>query len=130
MRQQIIAFNAEHFAGLVRVPLGFAYYNDQGELLGGIAGKTFGHWFLLEYLWVAQDARGQGLGRQLLAKAEQEAAQRGCRFVLLDTLDFQAQPFYQALGYQTQWMQADYPLSGSKFFMTKQLLAQGHAEIA
>lgn len=123
MRQQIIAFNAPHFAGLVRQPLGFAHYDDQGELLGGIAGKTFGYWFLLDYLWVCETQRGRGLGRKLLAQAEQEARVRGCQFVLLDTLDFQAQPFYQALGYQTQWVQAHYPLVGSKFYMTKQLVS-------
>lgn len=121
VRQQIIAFNAPHFVGLVRQPLGFAHYDDDGALLGGIAGKTFGNWFLLEYLWVCETQRGKGLGRELLTKAEREASNRGCRFVLLDTLDFQAQPFYLAQGYLTQWVQQQYPLAGAKYYMTKQL---------
>lgn len=121
MRQQIIAFNAPHFAGLTREPLGLACHNDQGELIGGIAGKTFGYWFLLEYLWVDSDYRGQGIGKQLLRDAEAEAMQRHCRFVLLDTLDFQAAPFYRQLGYQQVWSQQDYPLTGQKHFLVKTL---------
>jgi hypothetical protein len=42
--------------------------------------------------------------------------------VLLDTLEFQAKPFYQHHGYQVQWVQQDYPFAGgAKYFMTKTL---------
>lgn len=124
IRHHIIAFNAPHFYSNQRHPLGFAHYNDNGILVGGVAGKTFGKWFLLEYLWVDASSRGRGVGQQLLARAEQEACTRGCQFVLLDTLDFQAQPFYAKLGYQTQWEQTEYPSHGRKFFMTKTLSAK------
>lgn len=121
MRQHIIAFNAAHFEGLIREPLGLACHNDQGQLIGGLAGKTFGHWFLLEYLWVDSQQRGQGIGSKLLRDAEALAKQRHCRFVLLDTLDFQAAPFYQAQGYHQVWTQQEYPLTGQKHFMVKAL---------
>lgn len=121
MRQQIIAFNAPHFEGLIREPLGLACHNDLGQLIGGLAGKTFGNWFLLEYLWVDSQQRGQGIGSKLLQDAEALAKQRHCRFVLLDTLDFQAAPFYQAQGYHQVWSQQEYPLTGQKHFMVKTL---------
>lgn len=40
---------------------------------------------------------------------------------LLDTLNFQAMPFYQKYGYETQWVQQGYPKTGCKYFMAKKL---------
>lgn len=68
-----------------------------------------------------ESIRGQGIGSDLLTEAEQIAKARGCSFVILDTLDFQARPFYERHGYQVQWTQANYPLTGCKYFMTKSL---------
>ena len=36
-------------------------------------------------MWVAPEARGSGLGRQLLGRLEDEARRAGCRSVVLDT---------------------------------------------
>lgn len=120
-KQKIAEFNAQHWDASERQYLGLKLENEQGELIAALAGRTFGHWFYLESLWLAQGLRGQGIGSKLLHEAERIAKERGCRFVLLDTLDFQAKPFYERHGYQVQWTQNDYPFSGCKYFMTKAL---------
>lgn len=121
-KQKIAEFNALHWDASKRQALGLKKLNAQGELVAVLAGRTFGNWFYLESFWLADSERGKGLGRAMLAEAEAIAKKRGCAFVFLDTLEFQAKPFYQRQGYQVAWIQQDYPFSGgAKYFMTKTL---------
>lgn len=121
VKQKIVEFNQVQWQGLSRKNIGLKLQNEEGKLLAGISGKTFGNWFLIDYLWVDDSLRQQKIGTRLLLAAEGQAKERGCRFVLLDTLDFQAKPFYERHGYKVQWIQQAYPESGSKFFMLKVL---------
>jgi GNAT superfamily N-acetyltransferase len=121
-KQKIAEFNAMHWDTSLRQPLGLAIHDDAGTLLGALAGRTFGNWFYLESFWLAPELRGKGQGSALLQRAEQIARDRGCCYVVLDTLDFQARPFYEKYGYQLQWTQQDYPFAGgAKYFMSKVL---------
>lgn len=121
VKQKIIEFNQAHWQTLKRQNLGLKLQDDDGNLLAGLSGKTFGNWLLIDYLWVDEALRQQHIGSRLLLEAESKAKQRGCQFALLDTLDFQAKPFYERHGYQVQWVQQAYPEIGSKFFMVKVL---------
>ncbi|MDX5406772.1 MAG: GNAT family N-acetyltransferase [Chromatiaceae bacterium] len=121
-KQKIAEFNAKHWDASKRQGLGLKKLNSRGELIAMLAGRTFGNWFYLESFWLADLERGKGLGSAMLKEAEQIAKRRGCKFVLLDTLEFQAKPFYLRHGYQVQWVQQDYPFAGgAKYFMTKTL---------
>jgi GNAT superfamily N-acetyltransferase len=92
---------------------------DTGELLGGLWGGTNYSLLHIELLYLPEDLRGAGLGRQLMAQAEQEAIQRGCHGVWLDTFSFQARGFYERLGYTVFGMLEDYPPGHSRFFLKK-----------
>lgn len=121
-KQKIAEFNARHWDASQRQALGLKRLNANGEVVAALAGRTFGNWFNLETLWLAESDRNNGIGTLMLAQAERIAKARGCRFVLLDTLNFQARPFYERLGYQLQWQQHDYPVSGgAKYFLVKNL---------
>jgi len=77
-----------------------AAHDDQGALTGGlVAGTSYG-WLLTKCLWVADAYRGQGLGRALMAQAEDKARRLGCHSAWLDTSSPAAQAFYLQLGYQ------------------------------
>ena len=121
VKQKIVEFNQVQWQGLSRKNLGLKLQDAEGKLLAGISGKTFGYWLLIEYLWVDDALRHQKIGTRLLLEAESQAKARGCQFALLDTLDFQAKPFYERHGYRVQWIQQAYPETGSKFFMVKAL---------
>ena len=61
----------------------------------------FGH-LPVDLLFVPEEQRKSGVGRQLVQSAEEEARRRGCRGVWLDiySFSFQARGFYKRLGYE------------------------------
>ncbi|MEU1204650.1 GNAT family N-acetyltransferase [Nocardia sp. NPDC005825] len=98
------------------VPIG-VFAECDGVLVAGVTGFTQWGWLFVEYLWVADDSRGQGLGTYLLRKVESAARVRGCAAVWLDTFSFQAPDFYQRRGYRTFGQLADYPMGHSRHFL-------------
>lgn len=121
IEQQIDEFNRARWPDEQKRALAVISRSEDGTIVAGAAAKTFGNWLLVENLWVSDGLRGRGLGSRLLKDLETAALKRGCRHSLLDTLEFQARPFYERHGYRLQWTQDDYPLEGAKHFMTKQL---------
>jgi GNAT superfamily N-acetyltransferase len=67
------------------------------------------------------DARGQGLGTDLMAQAEAEAVRQGCRDIWLDTFAFQARSFYERLGFEVFGQIDGPPPAFPRVFMKKQL---------
>ena len=118
---RIEEFNLERWEVKRKVPLAVKVTGDDGAIAAGGAGRTFGWWFLLDNLWVSEACRGRDLGTRVLSALEDAARARGCKYVLLDTLDFQARPFYEKHGYVLRWTQEHYPREGRKHFMTKDL---------
>ena len=105
----------------------FVTHPDTDEVLGGLwGGSAYSH-LHIDLLYLHEDLRGAGLGRQLMAQAEQEAIQRGCHTVWLDTFTFQARSFYERLGYTVFGTLRDYPPGHSRFFLKKSLEATAAA---
>ncbi|MCL1058262.1 GNAT family N-acetyltransferase [Shewanella gelidimarina] len=121
VKDKIAEFNWQHWEVSERLPLGLKLQSETGELLAGFSGRTFGNWLMIDNLWVSESLRGQQIGHKLLAEAESIALSRGCKCAMLDTLDFQAKPFYEARGYDVKWTQLAYPETGCKYFMVKAL---------
>jgi GNAT superfamily N-acetyltransferase len=94
---------------------------ETDELLGGLWGGTAYSALHIELVYLLEDLRGAGLGRQLMEQAEQEAIHRGCHFIWLDTFTFQARGFYERLGYTVFGTLEDYPPGRSRFFLRKNL---------
>ncbi len=119
--QKIAEFNWQHWEVNERKPIAVQLKNDQGQVIAGAAGRTFGNWLMINTLWVSSELRGQNIGQQILAAMEAAGKDRGCVKCLLDTLNFQAQPFYEKYGYVTQWVQEEYPKTGCRYYMVKEL---------
>ncbi len=96
--------------------LAFLVHRD-GEMAGAVEGYTWGGICEIRHLWVHEDLRGQGLGRDLIGAAIAEAGRRGCRHVLLSTYDFQAPAFYRRLGFEVGAEIADKPWGHTEFVM-------------
>ena len=102
-------------------PLNLYVEDEHGQLLAGLVAETFGNWLEIEYLFVKEDLRGQGIGSQLLQQAESEAKKRNCRFAFVNTYQFQAPAFYQKYGYKEVFVLKDYPYSGQRHYYQKDL---------
>lgn len=73
------------------------------EVVGGLVGETRWGGCHVDTLWVSEQQRGADMGTRLMAAAEAEAQARGCTVAYLETMHFQARPFYEKLGYTLDW---------------------------
>ncbi|MBW3095754.1 GNAT family N-acetyltransferase [Pseudohoeflea coraliihabitans] len=71
-----------------------------GTLLGGLSGYGQLGWLFVKLLALTPEARGRGVGMQLIRRAEDVAREHGWSGVYLDTFTFQAPAFYRKLGYR------------------------------
>jgi GNAT superfamily N-acetyltransferase len=115
------AYNRTYTDAAISVPLAVAARAGD-TIIGGLVGETHWQWLHVELLWVAESYRGRGLGRRLLRAAEDEARLRGVRHAYLDTLDFQARPFYEREGWVVFGVLEDYPPGYKRFYMRKDLI--------
>jgi ribosomal protein S18 acetylase RimI-like enzyme len=73
------------------------------------------------WVWVHEEYRANGVGRQLMHDAEREAKALGCDHTHLTTLGFQARGFYEKLGYEVFAALEDYPRGHTRFLMKKNI---------
>jgi GNAT superfamily N-acetyltransferase len=99
----------------------FVLENPEGEIVGGVIGATYWDWLYINLMWVRDDLRGRGFGRQLLAMAETEARERGAKHAYLDTFSFQAPDFYKKAGYKEFGRLENFPKGHTRYFLTKAL---------
>lgn len=121
--QGLRAYNGQ-FLDFATVGGDIAVYarDDSGKMRGGLIGRRVGEWLDIKYLWVCSETRTSGLGTQLIQMAEAEAKRQGCRHSLVDTLSFQARPFYEKQGYQLKMTLDDFPYQGmQRYYLSKAL---------
>ncbi len=88
-----------------------------GEMTGGLSGYTWAGIAEVKLLWVREDLRGSGVGRELMAAAIAEAKARGCGLMFLSTHSFQSQGFYEKLGFETIATIPDKPLGHAEHWL-------------
>jgi ribosomal protein S18 acetylase RimI-like enzyme len=95
--------------------------DDDGELVAGLDGFTWGGYAKVVHLWVDEAQRGRGLGSALLEAAEREARVRNCALLRVDSHSFQAPDFYRSRGYEQIAEIADTPAGHGEYFFVKRL---------
>ena len=95
--------------------------HSDDAVVGGLWGRTYYRWLFIEQFFVPEELRGRGVGSELLTKAEQEALERGCHGVWLETFTFQAPGFYKRHGFEIFGVIDDYPPGHSRIFFRKRL---------
>lgn len=108
-------------AGMDVRPIAVWARDDDGRIIGGLTGRTGGDWLFIEFFWLPENMRGQGVGSELIRRAEAEAVARGCIGSWLDTYSFQAPGFYERHGYEVFGVVEDYPGDARRYFMKKRL---------
>src|SRR5262245_48580193 len=95
VRAGLGAYNRAYAPDTTFRPLVLLLRDAGGALLGGLLGGTYWGWLYIEILWLDEQARRQGYGSRMLVAAEREALARGCHGAHVDTMSFQALPFYE-----------------------------------
>ncbi len=111
---QVGPISAERIAVLLRDP-------KSGEVVGGLWAHSVADWMFVDLLFVPEAWRSRGIGRSMMARAEEAARKRNCVGVWLHTGTFQAPGFYEKLGYSRFGEIADYPRGHATYFYCKRL---------
>ena len=77
----------------------FCIRNEEGEIISGLFGCMFFGFAYIDYLWTDEKYRGQGLATKLMKKIEEEAKENNCKYLLIDTMEYQAPKFYKNYGF-------------------------------
>lgn len=105
-------------------PLAIFVRAEDGQILAGLCGHTWGGCCEIRQVWVDEPVRRRGLGTALLQAAEAEARRRGCLQILLATHSFQAPDFYRRLGFELIAAAQDYPQGHQNLLLRKRLCAE------
>ena len=114
-------YNLSNREASENIPLGVYYEDESGRKLAGLTGETFGNWLCINYFFVVESLRKQGIGTKIILSAEDEARKRKCKYVFVDTFSFQAPKFYERLGYKEVFSLNEYPYTGKRHYYIKKL---------
>lgn len=95
---------------------------DGGKIVGGCIVNVH-QWgrAVLACLWVDEPYRGHGLGSMLIRTAEDAAREKGCYYLCLGTIDFQARPLYEKHGFQVFTTNENFPRGHNAWSLSKRL---------
>ena len=110
-------FDGKLLAGAVR--------NEQGAVIAGFSGHTWGACCEFSHVGVHERHSGHGVEKALIAPAEAEACRRGCVQLVLTTHSFQAPGFYERMGYERMYTLEGRPQGHAQLIYSKRLRVAG-----
>lgn len=119
--QGVIA-GAEEANGMSRIrPFAFFVKDSSKKILAGANGVSLYGSLYVDLLWVDQTLRNQGLGSKIMQACEKLALERKCTFIALTTMNWEALPFYQKLGYEIEYVREGYEKDSKMYLLRKNL---------
>ena len=127
LSQGIAAFNQAAIAGLEPNDAEKRFHvlatDDAEKLVGGLRGACYWNTLHIELLWLAEQARGTGVGWQIVEEAEKFAIENGCEKALVETTSWQAKPFYEKNGYVLMATLEGRPKGHASHYLSKTLVS-------
>jgi len=101
----------------------FAFFirDDNEKIVGGCNGDILYGQLYVSQLWVDEKLRGQGYGTKLMGLTEEYAKKMECKFVVLNTMSFEAPAFYKKLGYYVEFERHGFDKDSVFYFLRKDL---------
>jgi GNAT superfamily N-acetyltransferase len=121
LKQHLRDYNVTHANSDDGYGIAIFLRDEQHQMVAGISGWLWGECLEIDYVWVQETLRGQGIGKRLLITMEEAVIKRGCRQITLETFSFQAPEFYQNLGYNIFGVIEGFGNRFRKFYMQKRL---------
>ena len=95
------------------------FARHSGEIVGGAHGEVSWDWLDIKTVWLHENLRGSGLGKQLMADLEALAVDKGAIAAIVTTWSFQAPEFYKSCGYEEVLVIQDRPAPHRDHFLIK-----------
>jgi GNAT superfamily N-acetyltransferase len=100
-------------------PLVVPLHDPAGQVSGGLWGCTAFRWLHIQLLFVPPPLRRTGTGAALVRAAEHEAQARACLGAHVDRFSFQANGFYERLGYTCFGVLPGFPPGYNQHYLFK-----------
>ncbi len=127
--KELTAFNAAATGADDERDLSVRITDDDGELVAGLTGWTWGGTGGISMVWVRPDRRRAGFGRQLIKAAEDEARLRSCTRMIVSSFTYQAPDLYRGLGYVETGRWLGFPAGSADVCFAKNLTMDTPAPI-
>lgn len=101
--------------------------DDDGEIVGGVCGEIWGNVLFVALVWLDEAHRGCDHMSRAMDVLEAEATALGANLAYVDTLSFQARPFYEKRGYKLFGQIDGYFGGERRFWLTKPLAPRKEA---
>lgn len=95
--------------------------DEHGDVKAALTGEILWDWLYVDELWVDSELRGKGVGRQLMQRAEDYSRSQSLQGIWLWTQSWQAEGFYEQLGYSEFTRFDNFPRGHSRIGYRKSL---------
>ncbi len=112
---------AQEAPSYAKESLNWTVVNEQGDLIAALTANLLWDWLYIDELWVDESCRGMGMGKQLMAKAEEHAKKNEISGLWLWTQSWQAPNFYKSLGFEEFTRFDNFPVGHSRIGLRKSL---------
>ena len=121
LNEALEEFDTEHITYRMEGSVCLGMQKD-GELIAGVnAYVTCFKILYIETLFVQEEYRRTGLGKQLITELEKRAKEMGVNLIRVDTFDWQGKDFYLQLGYELAGQYACDEDGYSEYFFIKRI---------
>lgn len=122
---RLSAFNRQIVPDLTYIsdalPCFVSAVDTEGKFIGGISGRCYWNTLHIDLLWLDDAWRSKGTGEALLKSCEQFGLDVDCINASVETMSWQAKPFYVRNGYTVLGEITDRPLGHTTYYLHKRL---------
>lgn len=90
-------------------------------IVGGANGLVYYGCLYVDMLWIDKALRNHGWGSKLMHEAEAIGREQSATFATVNTMDWEALPFYEKLGYEIEFIREGYEKESKLYMLRKPL---------
>lgn len=95
---------------------------ESDNYLGGVIGKIKGNTLHISLLGLKESFRGNGYGNLLITEAQKIAEECQCKYITVNTQDYQGLAFYKKIGFIVIGQLDNSPFEGTtKYYLKKEI---------
>lgn len=99
LRQGLINYNKPFLGEWSPVDFAISIEDENKNLIGGVSGYYADEYVIVQLACVDESYRKKGIGTILFKKLDDFTLSKKCKFIHLETMEFQAKDFYEKFGF-------------------------------